>query len=199
MKKTLLLCAMFATLLTSCNKNNDDQPDVPAAEVEHSLDATSYTTWHYIDLSTNKVIASSDDDNYQVPTEMKNSTQWDIAICRYQIRTNSGASTTNGKGGLYTYTNGATITDVTELPSSLSWVADISVEQPQMSGDPLTYSISTAVVSVMEGGMPPTWVKSPLYLVKSGDGAEVYVVDMMSYKDDTGTSGYVKFKHKLVK
>lgn len=196
MKRNFLAIATMAImiLLNSCGKETPETPNNgnENQSVEVYIDATSKTTWHYYSFDKAEFIASCEVDS-QEDKAMKSCDDWDIAIMRYHVKTNSGTSTDIGKGGLYTCSEGVTFDNLTTLPADITYAVDQLVEQPQMSGDTLYLSLSTAVVAVMDG-MPPTWLKSPLYIVKDGKGENNYKLDFISYKNNEGTSGHVSYR-----
>ena len=155
------------------------------------LDATSKTTWHYYSLKDGKVIGTGEE------TEADNKAwasrkDWDIAIMRFYVKTNSGTSG-QGKGGVYTCKEDVTFDGLTSasMPES-EFVADELVTEDTMSGGQKTTSKSKAVVSVMKG-MPPTWLKSPIYVFRSADGNDKFKIEFLSYKNEEGESGHVSF------
>ena len=85
------------------------------------------------------------------------------------------------------------------ISTATPYIADIDVKDEQMDGSFKTESKSTAVVSVMASGMPPTWLKSPIYAIRSADGKSVYKVEFTQYKNNKGESGCVKYNIAEVK
>ena len=197
-----MILTAVAVMFSSCTKNTDggetegggtEGGGTEGTSVTVVVDATSKTAWHYYSFEQSKFVGSAE---ITEDAEWAKRTDWDMAICRYKVRTNSGTSGV-GKGGTYTCDEGVKFDALTVAPSGMVIVDDISYTEEQMGGGMLTESRSTAVVSVM-AGMPPVWGKSPLYIMSNASGTGFYKVDFLSYKDAEGTSGHVSFKFASV-
>ena len=197
MRNIKTVIAILATALitfTSCDKNNGDDPNGGSQEEKIiKLDATSNTTWHYYSFATQEFVGTSELDNQNA---WEGRTDWDIAIRRYMIKTNSGASG-SGKSGLYVAASDVKYTDLLEIPTGSEVVADYSYLDEQMDGSFVATTRSQAIVSVMKG-MPPTWLKSPIYVFPIADGSKAHKVEFLGYKDAEGTSGHVSFRHSEI-
>ena len=89
---TIITAIAVSLIAISCTKQGNPSAD-PAKE--GYVDATSKTTWTYFSLSKGEVIgtgAESEADNAAWAAR----TDWDLAVCRYNIRTNSGTSSSTG-------------------------------------------------------------------------------------------------------
>lgn len=202
MKKLILSLAVVAAAFTSCDEKDPTTtpptPPIvtPETHVTVELDATSKTLWHYYSFAEAKVIGTGAAVDDALWAERKD---WDMAVCRYKVKTNSGAS---GKGlsGLYSHVDEAGKNIVydfktfTQTPATAVFIKDIEVTEESMSGGTTTESKSTAVVSIMAPGMPPVWLKSPLYIIPSADGEHHYKVDFLSYKNAENISGQISFQ-----
>ena len=192
MKKLLLpLSIAILAFATSCSKDDDTNIDQPSKEKDY-LDATSYTTWHYISAKDNSVVGTGehkiDDAKWAARTD------WDFAIQRFKVRTNSGTSSSvDANGGVHTFGKDVAYADISSISTAAPFVADVDVTEEQMDESVKTESKSTAVVSVMASGMPPTWLKAPIYAIRSADGKSVYKVEFTQYKNEKGESGCVKY------
>jgi len=198
MKKLLLLLAVVALGLTSCNKDDDSTKDVKETQTVE-IDATSKTEWNYYSLSDNKLIGTGEDaDN----AEWFSNAEWDIAISRYSIRTNSGKSTTvNSLGGVYTCKEGIAFEDAT-LEEGASFEVDKTFTVHKMGGVVAEIIKSKATVISFktddEGNMlmPPVYLKAPIYIFKSADGQKKFKVEFLSYKNSEGESGHISYKYE---
>lgn len=199
MKKLFMILAASAALFSSCTTDKDNGGDTNGSVdniVETVLvDATSKTTWHYYNFKQKKFVGTGET---SADATWAARTDWDVAICRYKVRTNSGTSGV-GKGGLYTCYIGGDKTqsfkfdELTSVPAGATFTKDIEYSEEQMDESMLTESRSIAVVAVMEG-MPPIWKKAPLYIMPNAEGTGFYKVDFLSYKNASGESGHVSFK-----
>lgn len=191
--------AVFLIAFASCDKENE-QPQGAGDTQSYEIDATSRTTWHYFSFKNKKVVGTgeetkADNDKWFARTD------WDIAVCRYKVRTNSGTSTTAGaKGGLYTCPADVSYASVDKLPNSPLFVADKMVTSKGHGGT-VTISHSTAKVTqfkTKEDGsmlMPPVYYASPVYIFKTADGKENYKVNFTQYINEKGVTGHVKFDY----
>jgi hypothetical protein len=199
----LLLSFAFA----SCDKD-DNGPVLPGNTTEAYIDASASTTWHYFSLATGKVVGSADEsaENNAVWAAR---TDWDIAVQRYKVRTNSGEFTTAGaQGGVYTFdakdtdANGNILVStpfasVQNVPA-VEFTADKAVTAAGMGGTTTTTVLSTAVVVQMWRNangliMPPDYRPAPVYIFRSADGKNYYKVQFTQYQNEDKASGHVKF------
>ena len=183
------MSVVMVTLVSSCTKDDAVNNDKENTK-EGYVDATSYTTWHYISAKDNGVIGTGELNIDDAAWEER--TDWDFAIQRFKVKTNSGTSG-KGKSGLYTFGDDVKFDAITSLAANIEYVLDTTIEVEQMDGSTISESKSSAVVSVMQGGMPPTWKKSPIHAIRSADGVSVYKVEFTQYKNDKGESGHVKY------
>jgi hypothetical protein len=213
--RLFLTAAILSLSLVSCDKGGDD-PILPGATTEGYIDATASTTWHYYSFSEKKVVGSADEsaENNAVWAAR---TDWDIAVRRYNIRTNSGASTTTGaQGGVYVFdaddTDEFGNVDVTTAFASVlnvpaaAFAADRAFPSDMMTGG-TTGGTSTVVrseavvVQVWRNGnaatggyvMPADYRSAPVCVFRSADGGNYYKVQFTQYKNDEAVTGHVKF------
>ncbi len=192
MKKTLILIAAAAMTLVACNKVNTFSRDA----VEAYIDATSKTTWTYFSLSDGAVVGTGEE-NETDNAVWASRTDWDFAVCRYNIRTNSGKSTTTGaKGGVYI--SSETFETLTRLPDGITFETDELVVSQGMSGTTSVVESTATVILFLtnEDGskvMPPVYLKAPVYIFRTADGTKCYKVEFFQYQDENKVTGHVKF------
>lgn len=215
MKKTFILLSLtvLAFTLGSCSKNDDPTP--PGETQEAYIDATSSTTWNYYSFAEGKIIGSADE------SEENNAAwgirkDWDIAIRRYHVRTNSGEFTkVNSQGGVYMYLCAKADGDiyvfdekipfssVMNVPLNIEFKTDKSITHAGMGGD-ITLVRSEVETMKMKKKwddtnkqwvteMPPVYLKAPLCIFRSADGNHYYKVEFTQYMNDEGKTGHVKF------
>ncbi len=189
MKKVFTILTAIATLFTSCEKESTNDVVDNNKVVAVTVEATSKTTWHYYNFEQEKFIGTGETAQDEAWAKR---TDWDLAICRYKVRTNSGTSGV-GKSGTYTCNDKVKFNSLDTTPADAKFTADISYTEEVMGGGVITESRSTAVVSIMDG-MPPVWKKSPLYVIPNSSGEKHYKVDFLAYKNAEGASGHVSFK-----
>ena len=193
MKKSILLIAAAVLAFAACNKN--EEPFSREAQ-EAYIDATSKTTWTYFSLSAGEVVGTGEE-NETDNAAWAARTDWDFAVCRYNVRTNSGKATSVGaKGGVYT--SSETFAALTSLPQDATFVADDVVTSRGMSGETSVVESLATVITFMtnEDGskvMPPVYLKAPVYVFRTADGEKCYKVEFTQYQDENKVTGHVKF------
>jgi len=211
--KTLLTSAALVALsfaVASCDKGDDDKGGNPVGTTDEKyIDATSKTAWHYYSFAEGKVVGSADE-SAENNAAWAARTDWDIAVRRLNVRTNSGASSTKGaKGGVYTFdaagadkfgniTATTKFDAVTAVPAATEFVADKAFTLPTMGGGTETVVRSTAVAVQLWNDangpvMPPNYKPAPVYIFRTADGAGHYKVQFTQYFSDDKKSGHVKF------
>ncbi len=201
MKKTVLFLMIAGLMaLVSCKPEPQPKPKPqPTTTDEVSIDASSFAEWHYFSFSENKVVGSAEDEGTG-NAEWFAKGNWDIAIKRYSVRTNSGEATSIGsKGGVYTFADNAEYETSVALPDGAVFATDVAVTEQGMEGEITTIKSTAQVIQFQtnEDGslvMPPVYLPSPVYAFKSADGTKTYKVLFTQYKDTEGNSGKVKFR-----
>lgn len=166
------------------------------------MDATSKTTWTYFSLSKGEVIgtgAESEADNAAWAAR----TDWDLAVCRYNIRTNSGTSSSTGaNGGVYTST--MTFEGLSSIPADAAFEADKLVTSSGMGGEKTVSESSATVITFKTNAdgskvMPPVYLKAPVYVFRTADGGSAYKVEFTQYQNEDKVTGHVKFRFAKIK
>jgi hypothetical protein len=197
MKKAIYLLAIALITMSSCT---EDDPPPKTGEIKTiSIDASSNTTWHYYSFSSEKVIGTGEEDSSSNASWFARS-DWDIAIQRYSVRTNSGDATSVGsKGGVYTCDESITFSGLEEVPEGASFETDETITKSGHGGTTYEITLSTAQVIQFKKNqdgslvMPPVYLPSPVYIFKTADGAKNYKVNFTQYINEDGASGHVEF------
>lgn len=202
MKKVFLGLLLAIMGFTSCEKESGE---TTTETKEVYINATSSTTWNYYSFSTDKIVgtgAETTEDNAKWFAR----TDWDIAVNKYNVRTNSGAATTAGAtGGAYTCAASVEFNSLTALPAEAQFVADKAVTSSGMAGSVTTTIRSEASVILFktnEDGsmiMPPVYLQAPVYIFRTAGGSEYFKVQFTQYLDDNKVSGHVKFYSAQIK
>lgn len=194
-KSILLICAAMLVSLVACTKDNGKET---AGETEEaSIDATSKTTWVYYSLSQAKTVGTGEE-NETDNAAWAARTDWDLAICRYNVRTNSGkASSTGAKGGVYV--SSESFESLKSVPSGASFAEDDVVTSSGMGGTTSVVQSTATVIlfQLKEDGskvMPPVYLKAPVYIFRTADGKKCYKVEFTQYQDENKETGHVKFR-----
>lgn len=197
MKKYFLLAVVAIAGLSFASCSKDDDTKGPGEKTERYVDASVSGTWSYFSFATGTVVGTgtaADDATWFARTD------WDIAITRYNIRTNSGTSATaGGQGGVYTYDASTTFGSIENVPSGITFAADAVYTDAGMGGA-TTWSRSEAKVVTMKKNadgstiMPPQYEQTPVHIFRSADGASYYKVEFTQYKrPEDDAAGHVKF------
>lgn len=206
MKKNILTLTILAVTLifAACRNNSNDTVTPPTVEPnaqEAYIDATSRTTWHYFSFAQNKFIGSGED-NAQDNTAWFARNDWDMAICRYTIRTNSGQATTiDSKGGVYKCSSDIKFNTLLTLPSNITFATDREITT-QGSGGTSTTTIKSEAETIGfktdDSGnmiMPPIYIQAPVCIFRTADGQNTYKVEFTQYQNENKVSGHVKFNY----
>ncbi len=197
MKKIALTLSLVIFVLVSCEKKGNNGKTVGETKEAH-VEATSSTTWHYFSFENNGVTGTGEE-NETDNAAWFGRDDWDIAISRYSIRTNSGSATTiNSRGGVYTYDEETTFSSITEVPADVEFSSDEPVTTSGHGGTTTTIK-SAATVIVFQTNkdgsrvMPPVYLQAPVYIFRSADGEKYFKVLFTQYQNDESVSGHVKF------
>lgn len=203
-----LMSGAALLLLSACNGILNGIYDEPAASVDGpgfvqlpsanepgriKLDATSYTRWTYIDFHTQKF------DTLEVGDPEP--AHWDIAIHRYDCKTNgakvamTGASGLNSMAELYRVNESDFGADV--------WAENkIIVDMSGMAQGVIRYTPSyynpvlSSWLNVDTSNMPPTYTPSgKVYLVRFTDGTQAALL-FSGFTNDAGVKGHLTIDYK---
>ena len=212
--KTYLTMAATAICLAACSDDsNGDTPTEPVKDTM-TVNASDYGTWTYIDLKTGQTETVRDFNawNYLTDGAVVSTTpaqgseadikiDWQIAIHRYDIRTNGGAAiaTTETEFSKVTtfpttgYTEDATVTNTIITDMSGMMDSKIGYAATGKQNDVLNQWLKKTAT----GAMPP-YVYEPtnlIYVVRCKDGSYA----KLKFTDNTnaeGKSGYVTFSYE---
>lgn len=203
--RNVILSGAAGVLLSACNGMFSGIYDEPDAKTVSEfgfvtpvtvngqgtvyIDATDYTKWVYIDFA-NRTVETTDVDS-PAPA------QWDIAVHRYDVKTN---------GGEVAETDVADFIGITTLSESFvedEWTTDVIVtDMSTMMDGYLSYadSFHNPVLSrwldVDKSTMPPIYTMSGrVYVVRLSDG-RCLAVRLDNYMNDAGVKGYMTISYK---
>jgi hypothetical protein len=190
LKLILFTLILSGPILFSCKKDDNNTNQTIKTFV---VNATSQTKWVYFSFDNNDTVKISN------PTISNN---WDLAFCRFNIKTNSGFSG-NGIGG--TYNSGKTgstgFNQLITVPDTATFTVDDSLFIPGAYGI-IDTVITNSILSGWYNYDQTTNVlssKNLIYIVKTATGKYVKL-QIVSYYNDTDPSlvtgsGYVKFNY----
>lgn len=190
--------------LMACNGIYDDPKDMSAGNSSGQsfayLDAKSYTEWHYIDLKTKTVTTLYYCDSLSLPAD------WDIALHRYDVRTNGGAAIETAFSNLEELQT-AVKNGTYRMPPDTAWQEDtwdsIVVDMSTMQQGYLTSApaiineVLCNWLNVNLGSMPPIYTPSErVYLVRLRGGI-IAALRFTGYANpnEHNTKGYISFDY----
>ena len=202
--KRLFLIA-FLTLLPSCNGifqgiydsgEGDLVTEYGFLEYNPSektgtiyIDATDYTKWIYLDFSERTAVTAGMSEE-EAPAE------WDIAVHRYDVKTNGAAALETGMTGLELFMSSGAMPEGDYVGDE--WTTEqIIVDMSGMMDGNIGYSESwynrelSKWLKVDTGTMPPVYSMShKVYAVKLADGTDL-ALKLSNYMDATGVKGFM--------
>lgn len=179
------------------------EPENTATASSMYLDARSYTQWIYIDLHNPTPTTTTSEISLDDYSESGKPTNWDIAIHRYDIKTNGA------KAIMTSYKTIAEL-EAAGLPANPHWVADeyldeaIWVDMTHMLKGYIIYAPSfknmeaSRWINVDISDMPPIYTTDKnVILLQLTDGtyAALQLDDFMT-KDKYRTKGYLTINYK---
>lgn len=206
-KRSLFLRSMLGVvivLLSACNGIFEDIYDEPqdlqsndygfikVDEATNSgtiyIDATQYTRWIYINFHTHQI------DSVEITDDMVEPEAWDLAVHRYDAKTNKGSVQETSFTSLDALVASGT------LPSG-NFVADepskVTVDMSGMMDGVILYAESdvnpvlSAWLNVDTSTMPPIYTLSnKVYIVKLKDGTYA-AVRLSNFMNDASVKGFM--------
>lgn len=161
------------------------------------INTTEYTNWVYIDLSGRKATTVEIGEEYvsEVPAE------WDIAIHRYDIKTNGGAAFQT------IFTSIDDLKANGKLPDEESFVKDewttekIAIDMTGMMEGNIVYTednrnaVLSGWLNVDTSTMPPIYTMSDqVYLIQLKDNSYA-AIRFTNYTNARGVKGYIDFDY----
>lgn len=187
--RNLLVMMFILTACAACSKDDDNQPRVPLSGTV-KVDATDYGKWTYVSFKDDKQVTYAITDKVD-----ETSFDWDIAIHRFDVRTNGGAVLATDKTDM---------SQVTDIPAS-GYTADIDGTVLNSFAMPPTDDSYTACklsgilnTWITRAGMPPTYTLSNLvYIVQCKDNTYAKV-KFTDYSNDEGKTGHVGLTYEYL-
>ncbi len=204
MRKTIWMLAVAGLMVFTACKKDDDNTSKPKPNPVVSIDASAPHEWQYFSFAEKKLVGTGIQSD-SIDSIWFAKTNWDIAIQRYKVRTNSGTSSSTGaQGGVYFFDENTTFESITSLPADISFAVDTIRHYLSMGAPDISSSSIAQVVTMKkneEGNpiMPPVYLETPVYAFRTADGQKTYKVDFIQYKDAEGVSGKVKFNVEEIK
>ena len=196
-KVTAILAVLCAAALSGCNgmfdSIYDDDRSADLASNEYGfqseatsstpgkiyVDATDYAKWVYLDFATLSM------DTLAVDEPAPKS--WDIALHRYEAKTNGGAVREEGTEA---YTADVWTTDriITDMSGMMMGHIDYC--------ESFCNEVLSSWLDVDKSTMPPVYTMSgKTYFVKTADGRE-YALKLANFMNPDGVKGYLTIEYR---
>lgn len=155
------------------------------------IDAADYKRWTFIDFHTQKI----DSVNVTHP-EQKEPEEWDIALHRYDAKTNGGEVLETGATGFSALRNAGKMPQGTYVPDV--WTTDkIAIDMSGMMDGNIVYTESyynkelSQWLNVDTSSMPPAYTLSnKVYMIRLKDGTYA-AVRLTNYMNGKGVKGFM--------
>ncbi len=197
-----MMGALF--MLPSCDGIYDDPNDMPVEQTTDNsfsyIDATSYTTWNYINLEDGSIYALEYDDTVNIP---KN---WTFALHRYDCKTNSGKAIETEFSSISDFLS-AFEAGSYHIPEDSAFkcdtIGEIIIDLSQMMSEIIIYAESevnkelSKWLDVDTSVMPPIYTPSnKVYLLKLEDGS-IAAIRFTGFSNPFyyDTKGYISFDY----
>lgn len=202
--RTLLLLLASSATLASCDGLFGGLYDLPAEGprfgfVERDpdglggtvyIDATSYTRWTYIDLHHRTVDTASITQSQGEPP------LWDLALHRYDVKTNGGAAAESP------YDRPDLTGDIAALDFVCDSDSQVVIDMSTMMDGYLGYAPSpvnpvlSRWLDVNTSTMPPVYTLSnTVYILRLADGTAA-ALQFTGYTNDASAKGYVTMRYR---
>lgn len=204
---TIAMVGVMTLSLPACNgilEGIYDEPEEEAAkeygfikvdDATHSgtiyINATDYKRWTYINFHTRQI------DSLDITVEgAVEPEDWDIAVHRYDAKTNGGAVLETGNTGFDALKSAGKMPEGTYVEDI--WTTDqITIDMSGMMHGVILYAESyynaelSKWLNVDTSNMPPIYTMSnKVYMVRLKDGTYA-AVRLTNYMDGAGTKGYM--------
>lgn len=182
----LILAGTFA--ISSCTKNETPKTD-PVSKTM-TVNATSYTDWVYVNFETGETKKAAVED-----TATPEGFDWDIAIHRYDIKTNGGEAVATEmksldavnqapQSGYVKDSQGKIIVDISDMMNGNIGYADTN----------LNSVLCTWIKQDMSSMPPVTTLSELVYVIKGADG-KYTKIRFTDNRNDENKTGHITFEY----
>lgn len=162
---------------------------ISSVKEQFTIDATAYTDWVYFSFEEGNVVSVSDPEN---------DLNWDIALHRYDVKTNGGVSG-KGKGGAI-ITKYTSLEGMQKIPVA-GYVEDTKAEI-NTSGMPPVYTEASINIELSKWMNLDTNIMPPLYdmqevvfVVRTANGKYAKVL-FTDYSNSDNVKGHITFSYE---
>lgn len=210
--KPFVVAGTALMLFPSCEGLLSGTYDIPEASSDYGfirtetlvdcgtvyINSSQYTHWVYLDFK------NAEADSVNIVSGDPLPETWDIAVHRYDTKTNGGSV------AMTSYTDIEAFEDSGTMPSDGDFVADVWTEDviaTDMSGmmqGNIEYAEDwynaelSKWLDVDTSTMPPIYTKSDnVFVLRTSDGRKI-AIRLENYMDGSGTKGYMTIQYKTI-
>ena len=169
-----------------------------------TVDGTDYTRWNYISLKTQKTTAVRilNQEGDEEPWDQEGSlpAEWDIAIHRYDVKTNGGAVLETSYASMDELLDSGSI-PAGEYAEDIETTDRIAIDMSDMMNGNIGYAdsnLNTVLCSWINQDMsvmpPQTTLSGLVYLVRISDGS-IAKIRFTDNTDAEGKTGHISFEY----
>lgn len=171
-----------------------------AHQGEFTLDCSSYTVWNYVNFHTDTYEPAFNVANIDVDTQLEDTTyaDWDVAMHRYDVRTNGAECMETDYTSLSDFLADAVIPEGTWVPDS---AGQVIIDMSGMMQGVIGYQATTKNyeackwLDVDTSTMPPIYTLSgKVYLLKFSDGTYL-AWHLKNYMNAKSVKGYMNVEY----
>jgi hypothetical protein len=158
------------------------------------VNASEYDRWIYIDFHTGKIDSAAIDTTAEPAG-------WDIALHRYDVKTNRAAAYGNELYGSQPVDLHPGVLPTGSYTEDIYTTNKVITDMSGMMQGHLVYastyynSVLSSWINVDTGTMPPVYTTSgSVYVIKLSDGTYAALL-LKSYMNDSGVKGYMRFDY----
>lgn len=183
-------------LLSSCDfmYDNPGEGTNSSSNSFSSINASSYSAWVYVNLSTHKTTTVEITDTENIPAD------WDFAIHRYNCKTNGGAVMETDYEQLSALTESSILLSG-EFTSDIMTDSVVITDVSEMMSGKLVYqktylnNVLSHWMTLDTSIMPPSYTTSDrVYILKLKDDTYA-AIKFTDYMNAAGTKGYISFDY----
>ena len=169
-----------------------------------TVDGTDYTRWNYISLKTQKTTAVRilNQEGDEEPWDQEGSlpAEWDIAIHRYDVKTNGGAVLETSYASMDELLDSGSI-PAGEYSEDIETTDRIAIDMSDMMNGYIIYAKSSynevlsRWLNVDTSTMPPIYTMSnKIYILRLQDNTHA-AIHLLNYMNEKNVKGHMKFEY----
>lgn len=162
------------------------------------INTSQYTHWVYLDFKEARA------DSVNIVSGDPAPEQWDMAVHRYDVKTNGGAAAMTASTDIEEFEDSGTMPDEGSFVSDIMTEDVIAVDMSGMIQGNIIYAEDwynpelSRWLDVDTSTMPPIYTKSDnVFVLRLSDGRNI-ALRLENYMDGSGTKGYMTIQYKTL-